>query len=121
MQGLSIVACIEYAKLIEGEFDREVEDYELSVSSGGLDLPLTVFKQYEKYLNTELEFTSKDGIKTNGILLSHNEDSFILEVEIKEAVEGKKRKVLVKKELEFVKEEAKTVKPVFSFKKDKNK
>jgi hypothetical protein len=40
-EGLPIKECISYSRLIENHFDREVEDYELSVSSGGLDLPFT--------------------------------------------------------------------------------
>ncbi len=121
MEGLPIIECVKYTKLIEEEFDRDVEDYELSVSSGGLDLSFTVSKQYEKYLNTEVEAVTVDGLKESGILLSHSDDAFILEVEKKEAVDGKKRKELVKKELEFVKAEIKSVKPVFSFKKNKKK
>ena len=121
MEGLPIIECVTYTKLIESEFDRDEEDYELSVSSGGLDLPFTVFKQYEKYLGKDVELVTNEGVKHDGVLLSHNEDTMVLEVESKELVDGKKRKVLVKKELELAKTDTKTVKPLFSFKKNKKK
>jgi len=121
MEGLPIIECVFYTKLIEEEFDRDEEDYELSVSSGGLDLYFRVDKQYDKYLGEEVELITNEGIKESGILFTHNSEVFTLEVEKKEAVEGKKRKGLIKKELEFVKNEIKSVKPVFNFKKNKKK
>ncbi len=119
MEGLPIAECVSYTRLIEEQFDRDVEDYELSVSSGGLDLPFIVSKQFDKYLGKEVEVVTAEGVKSNGVLLSHNNDNFVLEVERKELVEGKKRKVLVKKGVEFNKDAVKSVKPFFSFKKKK--
>ena len=119
-EGLPIKECISYSRLIENHFDREVEDYELSVSSGGLDLPFTVLAQFEKNLNKEVELITKEGKKYQGILIDFNEEQVVLETEVKEIPEGKKRKELVKKEVSFKKElEIKSIKPFFSFKKNK--
>lgn len=120
MDGLSINECVSYSKLIEEEFDREVEDYELSVSSGGLDLPFTVAQQYEKNLDKEVELLTVDGKKYTGVLKSFTEHSVVLEIEQKELLEGKKRKELVKRDFEFeIENQIKTIKPAFSFKRNK--
>jgi len=120
MVGLPISDCIAYSRLIENHFDREVEDYELSVSSGGLDLIFTVEQQFQKNLNKEVELLTKTGQKHIGILKQFDANSLTIEVETKELTEGKKRKELVKKALEFNKEtDVKSVKPFFNFKKKK--
>ena len=120
MEGFPISECIKFTKLIEAEFDRDVEDYELSVSSGGLDLSFTIDQQFEKNLNKEVELVAKDGLKYEGILLSYTKDTFSIEIETKELLEGKKRKSLVKKELTFDRlEDVKTIKPLVNFKKNK--
>jgi len=119
-EGLPISECISYSRLIEEKFDRDVEDYELSVSSGGLDLPFTVKEQFEKNLGLEVEVLTKEGKKHIGFLKSFDTEKITLEIEVKEAVEGKKRKELVKKDIIFeLENEVKTIKPVFSFKKNK--
>jgi ribosome maturation factor RimP len=118
MAGLSINECVAYTKLFEENFDREIEDYELSVSSGGLDLPFTVPQQYEKYLQKDVELLTVEGQKLEGVLKSYTDNKVVIEVEQKELLEGKKRKVLVKKDLEFeIENQIKTIKPAFSFKK----
>ena len=122
MQGLPISDCIIYSKLIESEFDRDIDDYELSVSSGGLDLTFTVDQQFEKNLKNEVEVITKTGLKHLGVLLSYTKDTFTIETEVKELQEGKKRKILVKKEIIFDREnDIKSVKPVVNFKKNKKK
>jgi len=119
-EGLPISECILYSRLIESHFDRDVEDYELSVSSGGLDLPFTVTEQFEKNLDKDVELITKDGKKYYGILKSFDEEQIIIEIEQKEILEGKKRKELVKRDFNFNrKEDIKSIKPFFSFKKKK--
>ncbi len=120
MDGISISDCVEYTRMIEAEFDRDEEDYELSVSSGGLDLSFTVPQQYEKNLNKTVEVLTKDGKKIEGELKAYTESTVTLEIEVKELLEGKKRKQLVKKELLLnIEEQIKTIKPAFSFKRNK--
>ncbi len=120
MEGLSIAECVSYTKLIESEFDRDIEDYELSVSSGGLDLSFTVDQQFEKNINKEVELIAKDGNKYQGILKAFSKNKVEVEVEEKELLEGKKRKQLIKKEVSFDRvTEIKSIKAVVSFKKNK--
>ena len=51
---VTIDHCVELSRFIEGRLDREVEDYELSVSSAGIDYPLLNNRQFKKYIEKEI-------------------------------------------------------------------
>ena len=46
MQGIHIDECAALHRYIEKSLDRDVEDFELEVSSPGLDMPFSVIEQY---------------------------------------------------------------------------
>ena len=114
--GVSIDFCIELSRHIESQFDREVEDYELQVSSAGLTEPFKVVKQYEKNLGNEVEVLTKAGKKLTGILADANEAGFVLEIEKTVKPEGAKRKMTVVEKLTFTYEEIKHTKYIIRFK-----
>ncbi|MEI6753292.1 MAG: ribosome assembly cofactor RimP [Paludibacter sp.] len=114
--GVSIDFCAELNKHIETQFDREVEDYELEVSSAGLTEPFKVLKQYEKNFGNEVEVLTKTGKKLSGILTAANESDFELEIERTEKSEGSKRKVTVIEHITFKYEEIKHTKYIIRFK-----
>ncbi len=70
---LSIPQCVTLSKFIESNLDREKEDFELTVSSPGLDQPLKVDAQYHKTLGKEVSVLKKDGVKIIGKLLAKTE------------------------------------------------
>ncbi len=82
---VTIDHCVELSRFIEGRLDREVEDYELSVSSAGIDYPLLQHRQLNKYIEKELEILSNEGIKKIFKLISFNEEG----LEVQEAVKKK--------------------------------
>ena len=47
-QGVSIKDCVSVSRNIEHNLDREKQDFELKVSSPGLDQPFMVHEQYLK-------------------------------------------------------------------------
>ena len=51
--------CVSLSRFFETKFDRETEDYSLTVSSAGLDQPFKVFKQYQKALGSKVEVSLK--------------------------------------------------------------
>lgn len=114
--GVSIEFCMELNKHIESQLDREIEDYELEVSSAGLTEPFKVLKQYEKNLGNEVEVLTKVGFKISGILVEVLETEFVLEIEKIEKPEGSKRKIIVKERLTFPYEDIKTTKYIIRFK-----
>ncbi|MFZ9846812.1 MAG: ribosome assembly cofactor RimP [Flavobacteriales bacterium] len=93
--GMPIKAVVEISRHIEGSFDREKEDFELTVSSPGLDLPFKVLQQYLKYIGKEVEVKAGNGKKVQGILLSADEEGIVVETSEKKKIEGKKKKELV--------------------------
>ena len=52
---VSISDCVDLSKEIESELDRDEQDFELNVSSSGLDLPLRKKRQYKKHLTKLLK------------------------------------------------------------------
>ena len=61
---VTINDCVELSRHIESNLDRENEDFELNVSSAGLDQPFKVFRQYLKNINKDISVIKTDGQKT---------------------------------------------------------
>jgi ribosome maturation factor RimP len=81
--GLSISECKRINKAVCAAFDRDIDDFELEVSSPGLTKAFKVREQYEKCLNSEIEVVLFDGEKLIGILKAIDENGIILETIIK--------------------------------------
>lgn len=91
-EGLSIDRCVELSRQIEHNLDRESEDFELSVSSPGLDKPLMVQRQYPKNIGRTLKVTTVDGQKVEGELKRADENVIVIQTKVKERIEGRKKK-----------------------------
>ena len=96
-------------------FDKDAEDYSLTVTSAGLDQPFKVLKQYEKAIGSSVEARLKGGKKITGVLTAADEEGITLRYSVKEAVEGKKRKELVEHEDRIGFEEINSVVPHIVF------
>ena len=107
---------MEVNRHIESQIDREIEDYELEVSSAGLTEPFKVLKQYEKNIGNEVEVLTKAGKKVTGVLVEISETEFVLEIEKTEKPEGAKRKITVTENITFSYEDIKTTKYIIRFK-----
>lgn len=108
--------CATLNRAIEAELDREVEDYSLMVASAGIGSELKLLRQYKKILGNSVEVLLKDGIKILAKLNDATEEGIVLSYEEKQAVEGKKRKVIVEVTKEYKWEEIKYVKEYLDFK-----
>jgi ribosome maturation factor RimP len=115
-KGISIDDCVEVSKLIESNFDQEIEDYELEVSSAGLSSAFKVIQQYHKNIGQEVEVLVKTGKKLTGILKSVNQNGFIIEISKLEKIEGKKKKQEVKEQITLLFSDVKSTKLVIQFK-----
>jgi ribosome maturation factor RimP len=60
-ENVSIDECVDLSRHIEFSLDRETEDFALSVSSAGLDLPLKFIRQYPKYIGENFLIKLKSG------------------------------------------------------------
>lgn len=96
-------------------FDRDKEDYSLTVTSAGLDQPFKILKQYLKAVGTAVTVQVRDGRKIVGTLTEADEEGFTLAYDVKEAVPGKKKKEIVHKDERFAYSSVNTVTPHIDF------
>lgn len=115
-KGVSLDDCIGLNRFIESKIDREIEDYELEVSSAGLTEPFKVLKQYEKNIGKEVEVLTTEGKKMTGVISQVAEEQFGLTIEKSMKQEGAKRKTTVKEELLLSYKNIKTTKLIIRFK-----
>jgi len=80
MEGVHIEHCLAISKHIEENFDRDIEDYELTVCSAGLDNPFMVEEQYHKYNGREVGVLLSNGKRKKGKILSYENDKLTLQV-----------------------------------------
>ena len=113
---VSINECMSVSRNIEHNLDRESEDFELHVSSAGLDKPLRVLPQYIKNIGREVKVVTNDGKKQEGLLVAASEKELTLETSRKEKIEGKKKKELIVEQHVFPMNQIKETKIVISFK-----
>ena len=107
--------CVSLSRFFESKFDREVEDYSLTVSSAGLDQPFKVMKQYLKAVGTKVEVQLKGGKKMVAQLTAADEESITLKYSVKEAVEGRKKKEFVEHEDRFTMDQVNSVRPYIEY------
>lgn len=113
---VSIEECVAVSRNIEHNLDRETQDFELHVSSAGLDKPLRVLPQYTKNIGKEVNIVLNDGVKMSGILKQVDTTNLTLETSHKEKLEGKKKKETIVEQHVLDRSNIKETKIVISFK-----
>ena len=114
-EGITIDECAKLSRFIDNNLDRNVEDYELQVSSPGMDMPFLVKEQYYKNEGKQIEVIDFSGIRLTGILKNVTEGGFELETVVKTKNHGK-RKSIEKKDISFIYEEVKSAREIVLFK-----
>ncbi|MDO5481870.1 MAG: ribosome assembly cofactor RimP [Bacteroidaceae bacterium] len=114
--GVWIEDCCELSKFIEEHFDRDVEDFELEVGSAGIGQPFKVLQQYINSIGYEVELLTTEGKKMKGALTSADENGFVVTIEEKQKLEGKKRPQIVEVDKTFGYADVKWVKNIIDFK-----
>ena len=112
--GVWIEDCVELSKYIEDRLSRDEEDYELEVGSAGLGQPFKVPQQYKIFVGKEVEVLDKDGKKVKGVLKSVDGNDFVVAVNEKVHVEGKKRPVKMDVDHAYKMDEVKYTKYIIS-------
>jgi len=109
-EGVRIDDCAMLSRQISNDLGEEGGDYELNVSSPGLDMPLLVPEQFRKNDGRMVDVVTNEGERFKGTMLNVTAGGFDLKVEPK-----------VKKEIattvrSFNFEDVKSVKVIISFK-----
>ena len=110
-EGITIDECVAIHRHIENNLDREKEDFELQVSSPGLDLPFGVIEQYYKNNGKKVEVIDNEGSKFTGSLKDVTAGGFELETEVK--IKGKAKEL---KDISFNFEQVKTTRVILTIK-----
>jgi ribosome maturation factor RimP len=110
-EGITIDECAAIHRHIENGLDRELEDFELQVSSPGLDTPFVVLQQYLKNEGRKVEVLDTDGAKFSGILKNITQGGFEIEAEVK--TKGKKADL---KDISFNFEQIKSTRVILTIK-----
>jgi ribosome maturation factor RimP len=97
-QGVTIKDCVGVSRAIEGNLDREREDFALEVSSHGATTPLVMPRQYKRHVGREFEIRLSDDEKAEGTLVSFDENGLLLEYSERENKPIGKGKVTVVKQ-----------------------
>ncbi len=108
--------CIEINNIIVEKFDRENEDYSLTVTSAGLDQPFKVLRQYLKYIGKEVEIVLKSGGKMKAILEKADIECIEISAEKSVKVEGKKKREKILERTILKLTDVKSTRPVINFK-----
>lgn len=110
-EGVSIDDCATLSRWVSEELGEEAGEYELNVSSPGLDMPFLVPEQYLKNEGRVVEAERPDGSKEKGVLNNVTSGGFELSVEKKQ--KGKDPQTTIS---HYNFDEVKSVKIVISFK-----
>jgi len=116
LKGVSIQDCVDLSKTIEHNLDREEEDFELHVSSAGLDKPFRVKEQYIKNIGKEVKVITNDNEKIKGELKEVGEQDITVEFSYKERIEGRKKKQTIVKQEKIPFDNIKETTIIISFK-----
>ncbi len=116
MDGVTIDECITISRNIEGQLDRDIEDFELQVSSSGLGQPFKVIQQYKKNIGNKVAVVTNNGESFQGEIKNVNDTGFELEAFKMVKAEGKKKKEKVVENHFLSFEDIKTTKAIISFK-----
>ena len=114
--GVSVDDCIRVSRNVEHNLDREEQDFELSVSSAGLDKGLRVFPQYKKNIGRKVKVKLNEGGSIEGEMIDATPEQIVVQTTRKERIEGKKKKETIVEDHTLKMDEIKEAKIVISFK-----
>ncbi|MFH0866788.1 MAG: ribosome assembly cofactor RimP [Bacteroidota bacterium] len=90
---VTISDCAELSRFIESHLNRDIEDFELEVSSAGLTHPLVIPRQYKKNTGREIKVILQNGVVKKGIIKEVADENFIL-LEKNIVTENKKKQII---------------------------
>ena len=114
--GVWIEDCASLSRYMQEKLGDALGDYELEVGSAGIGQPFKVAQQYINYIGEQVEVLTADGKKVQGVLKSVDGTHFVVSVQEKQKLEGKKRPVMVEVDKDFDMNEVKYTKYLLNFK-----
>ena len=91
-KGVLLEDCLQVSKYFEDQFDREIEDYALTVCSPGLSNPFKIKDQYINNQGKEVTVKKNDGKRISGILKKYDKQ---LTLEVRKKKKGSKSDYII--------------------------
>jgi len=91
-EGVKIDQCVLISKYINENFDREIEDYALTVCSPGLSNPFKIKDQYINNQGKEVTVKKNDGKRISGVLKKYDKQ---LTLEVRKKKKGSKSDYII--------------------------
>jgi ribosome maturation factor RimP len=86
---ITIEHCVEVSRHIESKLNRDEEDFELRVSSSGLDHPLTLTRQFVKNIGRDIRLEMNDGASHLGKIVAADDKNLSIDL----IIEKKRKKI----------------------------
>ncbi len=115
MKGVTVDECAGLSRMIEKKLNRDVEDYDLEVTSPGLNRPLVLPFQYKKNLGRQIEVLTVSDQKIKGTLTMADDEKIELETETRQKIKGKKKKEIIIQRFPLGFNEIKSAKVMITF------
>ena len=113
---VSIDACAMLNRAIGERFDRDEEDYSLTVASAGIGEPLKLVRQYRKLVGESIEVLLKSGVKILATLDEVTDEAITISYDEAVVVEGKKKKQIQRTTHTYTFDEIKWTKEYLDYK-----
>ena len=113
--GVSVKDCVSVSRNIEHNLDREQEDFELQVSSPGLDQPFMVMQQYLKNIGKQVSVTTYTNETLTGELVEASKKEISLRELKVEKNKTTKKKVQIENIHHLLMDEIRETKLIISF------
>ncbi len=114
--GVSVSDCMSVSRNIEHNLDREQTDFELHVSSAGLDKPVRHINQFAKNVGRSFKVQPETGAQFEAELIKMSDNNLVFKQRLQVRDEVKKKKVWVEEFIELPYDQIKEAKIVISFK-----
>ena len=93
-EGVGIKECLFVSRHIEGNLERDIEDYQLTVCSPGIEKRFVVKEQYLKNIGRGVKVKTDEGDIIKGELKSYSDKNIVIETSKKQK---KKKELLIEK------------------------
>jgi ribosome maturation factor RimP len=115
LEGITIDECAYISSEIEKHLNRDIEDFDLEVSSPGLTSPFKVKQQYFKNIGKDVEIVLTSGEKIVGKLQSMNDLGIITEAEKKVKIPGRRKPEITRENITIEFKNIKSTKVLINF------
>lgn len=113
--GVNLQDCIEVSRAIEGNLNRDEQDFSLEVASAGVSSALLSVRQYKKNIGRLLRVKTTTSEEFEGVLTDVDEERIILQWQSREPKKIGKGKETVENSKEFFYQNIKEAVVIISF------